>query len=87
MRIISLALPALALSGFAGCMTVTPDPPEVAACKFAVASESTGGGTTLVSVEPVIDGKAVMVRDDSSGTVWRCITDNAGAIESVDIAS
>ncbi len=82
-----IALPAIALCGLAalaGCATV--DPPEVASCKMAVAAQSaSGGSTTHVSTEPVIDGKLVKVRDDSTGSVWRCITDNAGSLSEIDL--
>lgn len=86
MHISRLALPAIFLAGLAAC-TPEIDPPEVAACKSAVSAQSGGASATHVSTEPVIDGKAVKVRDDSSGTIWQCITDNAGRLEEIDIAS
>lgn len=87
MRITRLALPAILLAGVTGC-NVEMDPPDVAACKQAVAAQSaSGAGTTLVSREPSIDGMSVKVQDNGTGTVWQCYTDNAGIIESIDIAS
>ena len=85
MRLSRAALPAIFLAGLAAC-AVTPDPPEVAACKYAVAAQSaSGAGTTLVSSEPVIDGNMVKIQDNGTGTVWRCITDSAGAVSELDI--
>lgn len=87
MRISSLALPALLLTGLAAC-AVEVDPPDVAACKSAVAAQSgSGAGTTLISREPAIDGMSIKVQDNGTGTVWQCYADTAGVLESIDIAS
>ncbi|RYH10554.1 hypothetical protein [Tropicimonas sp. IMCC6043] len=87
MRLSRLALPAILLTAVAAC-NVEMDPPDVMACKAAVAAQSnSGAGTTLVSREPAIDGMSIKVQDNGTGTVWQCYTDNAGILESIDLAS
>ncbi|SDL06811.1 hypothetical protein [Aliiruegeria lutimaris] len=85
MPITRLALPLLTLSALTACVTVEPDPPEVASCKAAVTAQG-AGATTLISSGPVIDGQMVKLREDSTGTTWDCIIDTNGTIESVDLA-
>ncbi len=84
MRFLRLTFPLLAAAGLAGCMSPVPDPPEVAACKAGVSAQSGTTGAALLSSEPVIDGKLVRLRD-GNGSTWRCTTDTAGLIESIEL--